>query len=95
MELLGPVGDFDTELYAYQLHFNILPCRYPSADAWGLMPPLDTDALSDGRQNCTHLHVMSIDNASTRDIDDALSFEFQGAGQKFWKVLAQPNFIFW
>jgi NADH-quinone oxidoreductase subunit C len=31
---------------------------------------------------------------SLRD-DDALSFEFQGAGQKFWKVLAQPNFIFW
>jgi exoribonuclease R len=36
--------------------------------------------------------VISIDNASTRDIDDALSFEFQGAGQEFWKVLAQPNF---
>jgi len=129
MELLGPVGDFDTELYAYQLHFNILPCRYPTADAWGLLPaqvsvrpharaparvamhasagrrarprarmprrprareipaadaPVrcacaqDVDALSDGRQDCTHLHVFSIDNASTRDIDDALSFEFQG-----------------
>eukprot|EP00802_Teleaulax_amphioxeia_P010834 Tamp_10864.p1 GENE.Tamp_10864~~Tamp_10864.p1 ORF type:complete len:571 (+),score=151.14 Tamp_10864:48-1715(+) len=78
MELLGPVGDFDTELYAYQLHFNILPCRYPTADAWGLLPAQDVDALSDGRQDCTHLHVFSIDNASTRDIDDALSFEFQG-----------------
>ena len=79
-QILGPVGEFDTELYAYQLHFNILPCRYPSIDSWGLLPQVDTDALDPGRQDCTHLHVLSIDNASTRDIDDALSFEFSGPG---------------
>ena len=80
MEILGPVGDFDTELKAYQLHFNILPCRYPTIDLWGLLPAIDVDSLEPGRQNCTHLRVISIDNASTRDIDDALSFEFEGAG---------------
>jgi exoribonuclease R len=80
MEILGPVGDFDTELKAYQLHFNILPCRYPTIDLWGLLPAIDVDSLEPGRQDCTHLRVISIDNASTRDIDDALSFEFEGAG---------------
>jgi len=79
-QILGPVGDFDTELYAYQLHFNILPCRYPSIDSWGLLPQIDADTLDSGRQDCTHLRVLSIDNASTRDIDDALSFEFSGPG---------------
>jgi hypothetical protein len=58
LEILGPVGDFDTELYAYQLHFNILPCRYPSNDSWGLLPALDVEALDGARQDCTHLHVL-------------------------------------
>jgi len=79
-QILGPVGDFKIELYAYQLHFNILPCRYPSIDSWGLLPFIDAETLDAGREVCTHLQVFSIDNASTRDIDDALSFEFSGPG---------------
>ena len=78
VEILGPVGDFAAELHAYQVHFSILPCRYPPSESWSLLPPPDPEAL-DGRLDCTHLHVLSIDNASTRDIDDALSFEFPGA----------------
>ena len=82
VELLGPVGVFETELYAFQLHFGILPCRYPKMETWKLLAPLDPDTVDParGRQDCTHLHVLSIDNASTRDIDDALSFEFSGPG---------------
>ena len=77
VELLGPVGVFETELYAFQLHFGILPCRYPKMETWKLLAPLDPDTVDParGRQDCTHLHVLSIDNASTRDIDDALSYK--------------------
>jgi hypothetical protein len=75
VEILGPVGDFATELLAYQIYFQILPCRYPKLETWDLLPAPDPTAL-EGRIDCTHLSVLSIDNASTRDIDDALSFEF-------------------
>jgi exoribonuclease R len=30
---------------------------------------------ADGRRDCSQLHAFSVDNASTRDIDDALSVE--------------------
>ena len=61
----------------HQVHFGILPCRYPTIESWSLLPPPDPEALEE-RIDCTHLDVISIDNASTRDIDDALSFEFPG-----------------
>ena len=65
IEILGPVGDHSTELLAFQLHFRVKPCRYPSKP-WALAEPGD-------RVDCRHLHCVSIDNASTRDVDDALS----------------------
>jgi len=65
IEILGPVGDHGTELLAFQLHFRVKPCRYPS-QPWALSEPGD-------RVDCRHLHCVSIDNASTRDVDDALS----------------------
>ena len=34
-------------------------------------------SFAEGRDNCLKLRVFSIDNASTRDIDDALSFEWE------------------
>ena len=93
VELLGPVGDYATELYAYQLHFGVLPCRYPPEAAWALAP---ADAEQRGetsaagavgaalspppRADATRLEVFSVDNAGTRDIDDALSFEWAADG---------------
>ena len=72
MELLGVVGEYAAELRVYQLHFGVKPCRYPAEEAWALRP---ADAEAGGRLDCTHLRVFSVDNASTRDIDDALSLE--------------------
>ncbi|KAJ1630729.1 hypothetical protein T492DRAFT_839785 [Pavlovales sp. CCMP2436] len=83
MELLGNVGDYAAELHAYQLHFVIKPCHYPQAASWALLPDdLPSEAGAGGaeaRLDRTDLHVFSVDNESTRDIDDALSFEFDGA----------------
>jgi len=67
VEILGPVGDHATELYALQLHFGVKPCRYPAKAAWNLAP------RAEGRRDIRDLHLFSVDNASTRDVDDALS----------------------
>ena len=71
VELLGEVGDYASELMAYMLHFGLKPCRYPKPNAWGLLPM--SEPPEPGRLDCTGLHVFSVDNPGTRDIDDALS----------------------
>lgn len=71
VELLGEVGDYTSELAAYQLHFGLKPCRYPKPNAWNLLPM--SEPPEPGRLDCTSLHVFSVDNPGTRDIDDALS----------------------
>ena len=71
-----PPPQYSAELQACQLHFRIKPCRYPVADTWGLLPV----AGPEERLDCTALDTVSIDNASTKDIDDALSFAFTGDG---------------
>ena len=55
----------------YQLHFGVKPCRSRRRSAWQSA----ADAEAGGRLDYTHLRVFSVDNASTRDIDDALSLE--------------------
>ena len=50
IEILGPVGDHPTELLAFQLHFRVKPCRYPSKP-WALAEPGD-------RVDCRHLHCI-------------------------------------
>ena len=75
IQLFGPVGEYEPELEAYQLHYGVKPCRYPEKATWDLTPVLDGHSV---HEDCTALNVFSIDNASTRDIDDALSFEFDG-----------------
>lgn len=165
VELLGPVGDYAVERKALQLHFSILPCKYPTPATWELstgaerfslpemgaplatflksrglgayvdafeeeamdvetflaletdqdffdcsvkpgpdliamrtlcadimlrmqgassssssvQPPVQPVAESMDRVDCTHLAsvTLSVDNKYTRDIDDALSFEFE------------------
>lgn len=91
-ELLGDVGDYKSELSAYQFHFGVKPCRYPKPESWELIAdpwesgepfatslPLGAPSVSIARRlDCRHLDVFSVDNASTRDIDDALSVEWHG-----------------
>mmetsp|Transcript_15421 Transcript_15421/g.23190 ORF Transcript_15421/g.23190 Transcript_15421/m.23190 type:complete len:1435 (-) Transcript_15421:1365-5669(-) len=71
VEILGPIGDRSIELKALQLHFSILPCRYPKKESWDLI-----ENKKDERE-LVHARVFSVDNAGTRDIDDALSFEIK------------------
>tara|TARA_B100000780_G_scaffold262423_1_gene215547 strand:- start:147 stop:638 length:492 start_codon:yes stop_codon:yes gene_type:complete len=78
MELLGNVGEYPAEFQACQLHFRIKPCRYPVAESWGLLPVAELG--TDARLDCMSLATVSIDNASTKDIDDALSFGFAVGG---------------
>ncbi|WP_017325969.1 ribonuclease catalytic domain-containing protein [Synechococcus sp. PCC 7336] len=51
-------------------------------------PPPDEDE----RRDLTHLHTYTIDDASTREIDDALSLEFlDGDRQRLWIHIADPT----
>ena len=51
-------------------------------------PPED----SSHRRDLTHLHTYTIDDASTREIDDALSIEFTEDGrQRLWIHIADPT----
>ncbi|EOD05524.1 hypothetical protein EMIHUDRAFT_121479, partial [Emiliania huxleyi CCMP1516] len=99
IELLGPVGEYASELEAYQLHFGVKPCRYPQKEEWALtgllgggdggsLPPCEA-----WRRDCSHLHVVSVDNASTRDIDDALSIEASADGgvARTWRLSPEPS----
>ena len=69
MELLGPVGSKETESKVLHIALNIYPCHYPS---YTLSPrvyhPINEDVH----------RVFSVDNASTKDIDDALSVSVNG-----------------
>ena len=70
MELLGPVGSKETESKVLHLSLNIAPCHYPSY----------TLSVIDVNQPDTEVvhHVFSVDNESTKDIDDALSVSVNG-----------------
>lgn len=53
-------------------------------------PPPDPDATS--RQDLTHHEVLTIDDASTRDIDDGLAVEVLPEGRhKLWVHIADPT----
>lgn len=67
MELLGPVGNKETESKVLHLAMHIHPCHYPSY------------TLTPSTENSKTIHsVFSVDNKSTRDIDDALSVTTDG-----------------
>tara|TARA_Y100000389_G_scaffold204905_1_gene260665 strand:- start:4436 stop:8209 length:3774 start_codon:yes stop_codon:yes gene_type:complete len=69
MELLGPVGDKRTESKVIHTALNISPCHYPS---YTLSKNVDYP-----RDENVH-QVFSVDNESTKDIDDALSVSVIG-----------------
>lgn len=53
-------------------------------------PPADPDAAI--RQDLTHHEVVTIDDASTRDIDDGLAVEMMPDGRhKLWVHIADPT----
>ena len=53
-------------------------------------PPPETDA--ERRQDLTHMEIVTIDDASTRDVDDGLSVEFLPSGQhRLWVHIADPS----
>ena len=53
-------------------------------------PPTDPDASI--RQDLTHHEVLTIDDASTRDIDDGLAVEVLPDGRhKLWVHIADPT----
>ena len=69
MELLGPVGSKETESKVLHLALNISPCHYPSYTLSPSVNQQNTDVVH---------HVFSVDNESTKDIDDALSVSVNG-----------------
>ncbi|KAH8065994.1 hypothetical protein JL722_387 [Aureococcus anophagefferens] len=79
VDILGDVGDHAVELLAMQLHFRVKPCRYPPRASWGLT---DATAAAAGRVDAREQVVFSVDNASTRDIDDALSLSDPEGGRR-------------
>lgn len=64
IELLGPVGNKETESKILHYSMNIKPCKYPQ---YSLQSNNTTD------QNDIVHNVFSVDNSGTRDIDDAIS----------------------
>lgn len=66
------------------------PCLQALADALQSNPPADPDAAI--RQDLTHHEVVTIDDASTRDIDDGLAVEVMPDGRhKLWVHIADPT----
>lgn len=71
VELLGGTGDFATESRVLRYHYGVQPCVYPEYElSEGLLEPW-SDALE-------VRDAITIDNASTQDRDDALSWHPDG-----------------
>lgn len=71
MELLGPVGNKETESKVLHYAMGVKPCRYPEY------------TIRKSEEEPKEFHeVFSVDNEGTRDIDDAISIEKKGTGLK-------------
>jgi len=71
LEIMGPIGSYQTESNILHYIYGIKPAKYPSYTMKiETLDPHDKD---------TRIHdVFSIDNPGTRDIDDAISMEITG-----------------
>ena len=67
MEILGIVGNYDTESNVLKRWCDILPCKYPSYHVSNNVFN-NTDLSSD-----TCVDVFTVDNQHTQDMDDAIS----------------------
>jgi len=88
------------DLRLWSLHENLflrrsqIPIQFPSrvldvAQSFLTMPPPDSFP---NRLDLTHLKVYTIDDASTREIDDGLSLEYLEDGtQRIWIHIADPT----
>jgi len=107
LQLMGfpdtPQGAFDAlvALGLWSRHENLalrltgIPTQFPkeveryAQTLLGGPPPFLDLPL---RRDLTHLHTYTIDDASTRDIDDALSVEFESDDEvKLWIHIADPS----
>ena len=69
---------------------NQPPCLQALADELQSNPPADPDAAI--RQDLTHHEVVTIDDVSTRDVDDGLAVEVMpDGGHKLWVHIADPT----
>lgn len=60
------------------------------ADSLAANPPPDPDAAH--RRDLTHQQVITIDDASTRDVDDGLAVEvLPDGGHRLWVHIADPS----
>ena len=75
---------------AYMTQCPIPMALQAHADQLVSNPPADPDASI--RQDLTHQEVITIDDASTRDIDDGLAVEVLPGGRtKLWVHIADPT----
>lgn len=80
-QLLVRMGEWDED-ENLQLHEHGLAEPFgPDAEAEAAAAAIDEASLA-GRRDLRHLHLMSIDDEETRDIDDALSLEPLGDGYR-------------
>lgn len=69
IELLGPVGNMETESKIIHYSMSIKPCKYPAYT-------LQSSTNKDIPLHNTVYSVFSVDNTGTKDIDDAISVEY-------------------
>jgi hypothetical protein len=73
VEIWGPVGDYAVELKAYQRHFGVLPCEYPSRENWMLDLPI-FEPLNE------------LSNTSSNDLTSLLSLRGLSEFDSFFKI---------
>jgi exoribonuclease-2 len=84
-KILVKLGVYDADENLYVPQYNI-PTEWPqsvSNEAEALIQSgKNATSLDDVRRDLTHLQIFSIDDALTRDVDDAISFEKQTDGYR-------------
>jgi len=88
-EILGPSGDPQVELLAVIRQYN-LPLDFPSEvlDEVQLLPAEPTAADISKRKDLRGLFTFTIDPASAKDFDDAISIERRDKGWRLWVHIA-------
>ncbi len=92
IEVLGPSGDAEVELLAVIKQFQ-LPLEFPDSvlsEVQELNPEILPQELS-YREDLRELFTFTIDPASAKDFDDAISVEASSAGYKLWVHIADVS----
>lgn len=92
VEVLGPSGDAEVELLAVIRQYQ-LPLQFPDevlTEAETLTQEIDDKDFKD-RIDLRELLTFTIDPASAKDFDDAISLEADGKGYKLWVHIADVS----